>query len=293
MTEPTPARLPARALLRAFAVPLLLALVVGASAGGPGPGWIKIRRGDTLSELALKHHTTVAALRALNHLPGNNLIIEGHWLKVGKIPVVTKTTQPGKLVRVEVTYVVRSGDGVYRIANHFNADPKWIAKRNDLPRNWMIHPGQKLVVGVVTVRKAAKPVYVKVSKKYVRALIRKEARRAGIDEALALALSYEESGWQQSVVSSVGAIGAMQVMPGTGEWVSKYLVGRPLDLRKAEDNVIAGVRFLAFLKRVAGRTDLAVAGYYQGLTSVKKKGMYDDTKAYVANILALRRRWAT
>jgi N-acetylmuramoyl-L-alanine amidase len=181
---------------------------------------------------------------------------------------------------------------VYRIATHFHADPKWIATRNHLPRNWMIHPGQKLVVGVVTVRKAAKVVHPKVSKKYVRALIRKEAKHAGVDVALALALSYEESGWQQSVTSSVGAIGAMQVMPSTGEWVSKYLVGRPLDLRKAEDNVIAGVRYLAMLKRLAGRTDLAVAGYYQGLTSVKKKGMYDDTKAYVANILALRRRWA-
>jgi hypothetical protein len=46
------------------------------------------------------------------------------------------------------------------------------------------------------------------------------------------------------------------------------------------------------LQRVARDDRLALAGYYQGLSSVKKRGMYDDTKAYVANILALRRRFA-
>jgi soluble lytic murein transglycosylase-like protein len=291
MTEPTPARRSHRGVLRALLVPLLLALVVSAAAGGPGPGWIKIKRGDTLSELALKHHTTVAALRALNKLPGNNLIIEGRWLRVGKVPVVTKATPTAKFKTVAVTYVVRSGDGVYRIANKFSADPNWIAKRNNLRRGWMIHPGQRLVVGMVKVRTAAKPK--KVSRAYVRQLIVRESKRAGLDPALALALAYEESGWQQSVTSSVGAIGAMQVMPRTGAWVAKYLVGRPLDLRKAEDNVLAGVRYLAMLKRLAPRTELAVAGYYQGLTSVMKKGMYDDTKAYVANILALRHRFVS
>jgi soluble lytic murein transglycosylase-like protein len=83
----------------------------------------------------------------------------------------------------------------------------------------------------------------------------------------------------------------MQVMPRTGEWVSHYLVGRRLDLRDVEDNVLAGVRYLGMLIRISGRKDLALAGYYQGLTSVMKKGMYDDTKAYVKNVLALRNRF--
>jgi soluble lytic murein transglycosylase-like protein len=112
-----------------------------------------------------------------------------------------------------------------------------------------------------------------------------------MDPALALAVSYNESGWQQNVVSSVGAIGVMQVMPTTGAWVAKYLVKRPLNLRKVEDNVVAGVQYLAMLLRLA-KTDQAIAGYYQGLTSVRQRGMYDDTKAYVKNILALRRRFA-
>ena len=289
MSEPT-ARPSRHGVVRAVLVPLLLALVATAAAGGPG--WIRVKRGDTLSELALRHHTTVAALRALNKLPGNNLIIEGQLLRVGVVPTVTKASQPAKLKTVLRVYVVQPGDGVYRIATKFSADPKWIAKRNKLPRNWMIHPGQRLVVGSVTVRVAAPKAAPRVSRQYVRALIVREAKRSHVDPALLLALASQESGFQQHVVSSVGAIGAMQVMPRTGEWVARYLVGRPLNLRKAEDNVIAGVRYFAMLLRLAKRTDLALAGYYQGLTSVVKKGMYDDTKAYVENILALRRRFA-
>jgi LysM repeat protein len=267
-------------------------MVVGAAAGGPG--WIRVRRGDTLSELALKYHTTVAALRELNKLPGNNLIIEGQLLRVGRIPVVTRRAPARPRYKtVNVTYVVRSGDGVYRIANHFHADPRWLATRNHLPSSWMVHPGQRLVVGSTRVRvgpaRLAHPE--RVSKSYARALIVREARRAGLDVPTALALSYMESGWQQHVVSSVGAVGVMQVMPGTGRWVSQHLVGRSLDLNQVEDNVVAGVRYLALLTRIAGRRDLAIAGYYQGLTSVRQKGMYRDTKAYVANILALRHRF--
>lgn len=294
MTEPTTAPLRThRRALRVLVVAVLLSLVAGASAGG----WIRVRRGDTLSELAQKHGTTVEALRKLNNLPGNNLIFEGQMLRVGAVPVVAKNAPKAKAVtrRIEVTYVVRPGDGLFRIAQRFHGNPRWIAQRNRLPKDWMVHPGQRLVVNTAVVRiappatRAAGPV---VSKTYVRALIVKNARRFGVDPALALALAYNESGWQQHVVSSVGAVGVMQVMPGTGEWVSKYLAGRSLNLRDVEDNVEAGVRYFAMLQRIAGNDRLALAGYYQGLSSVKKRGMYDDTKAYVANILALRRRFA-
>lgn len=290
MTEPT--RSPRRAL-RVLLVAVLLSLVAGASTGG----WIRVRRGDTLSELAEKHGTSVAALRSLNKLPGNNLIIEGQLLRIGTVPVVSGNAPKAKPVsrRIEVTYVVKPGDGVYRIAKRFHSKPQWIAQRNRLPKSWTIHPGQRLVVNTVVLRiapPATRAVGKQVSRTYVRSLIVKEARRHGVDPALALALAYNESGWQQHVVSSVGALGVMQVMPRTGEWVSRYLAKRPLNLRDVEDNVEAGVRYFAMLQRIAGDDRLALAGYYQGLSSVKKRGMYDDTKAYVANILALRRRFA-
>ena len=291
MTEPNvPARRPLlRHLLRALLVPVLLAGVVGASVGGPG--WVRIKRGDTLSELALKHGTTVQALRELNKLGGNNLIIEGRWLRVGRIPTVTKTAPVAKVTRVEVTYVVKPGDGVFRIATHFSADWRWLVRRNRIPASLVIHPGQRLVVGHALKRTVAKAKPQKVTKEYVRRLIAKEARASGVDVPLALALAYNESGFQQHVTSSVGAVGVMQVMPGTGKWVSVHLVGRTLNLRDVEDNVLAGIRYFKLLLRITGRTDQALAGYYQGLASVRKRGMYDDTKAYVKNILALRGRF--
>lgn len=293
MTEPTtPARTPLlRRLTRVLLVPVLLAAVVGASVGGPG--WIKIRRGDTLSELAQKHGTTVEALRALNDLPGNNLIIAGQWLRVGKVPTVTKKATPAKLKRVAVTYQVRPGDGLIRIANKFGADWRWIAKRNQVPRSLVIFTGQKLVVKerLVRVPTAHKASPQKVTKAYARHLVAHHARASGVPVPLALALAFNESGFQQHVRSSVGAVGVMQVMPGTGEWVAKYLVGRRLNLHDVHDNVLAGIRYFKLLLKITGRNDMALAGYYQGLASVRKRGMYDDTKAYVKNILALRARF--
>jgi soluble lytic murein transglycosylase-like protein len=122
-------------------------------------------------------------------------------------------------------------------------------------------------------------------------MIRATATRWHVDPHLALGISYEEAGFNQHMISAVGAIGAMQVMPMTGRWVSDYVVHRPLDLYAAQDNVTAGVALLSVLLReTGGNMRLAAAGYYQGLASVRQRGMYADTKRYVANVLALRNR---
>ncbi len=90
-------------------------------------------------------------------------------------------------------------------------------------------------------------------------------------------------------VSSAGAVGAMQVMPSTGRWMSD-VVGQKLHLRDLQDNVTAGVILLGILEdRAPAR--VAVAGYYQGLAGVRRHGMYRDTKRYVANVLALQRQF--
>src|SRR5262249_39677281 len=41
-----------------------------------------IKRGDTLSALASRFHTTVGALASANHISNPNLIIAGHTLKI-------------------------------------------------------------------------------------------------------------------------------------------------------------------------------------------------------------------
>ena len=51
-----------------------------------------------------------------------------------------------------------------------------------------------------------------------------------------------------------------------------------------DDNVIAGVAILRALVGNAPDLPTAIAGYYQGATSVKNNGMFADTRRYVANV---------
>jgi soluble lytic murein transglycosylase-like protein len=129
------------------------------------------------------------------------------------------------------------------------------------------------------------------SRAEVKALVTQTARRHGVDVRLALAVSFQESGWNQRQVSVANAIGTMQVIPSSGQWAST-LVGRRLNLLDAEDNITAGVVILKALTTSAGRVDHAIAGYYQGLASVRSRGMHADTRQYVRSVLALKRQFA-
>ncbi len=125
------------------------------------------------------------------------------------------------------------------------------------------------------------------SRTATRAIIVETARRHGVDPRLALAVAYMESGWNQRAVSPANAVGVMQVIPSGGDWASS-LVGRRLDLLDTRDNVTAGVVMLRALGRASSSTEQAVAGYYQGLASVRQRGMYADTKRYVSSVMRLR-----
>jgi soluble lytic murein transglycosylase-like protein len=96
-----------------------------------------------------------------------------------------------------------------------------------------------------------------------------------------------ESGFQESVVSNVGAVGVMQLLPETWRWVDQVLLGTATP-RTYDGNVRAGVRYLRWLlDEFGGDTRLALAGYYQGARAVRERGIFDDTKRYVAIILQL------
>jgi soluble lytic murein transglycosylase-like protein len=107
----------------------------------------------------------------------------------------------------------------------------------------------------------------------------------GVDPSLALAFAWQESGFNAQAVSPANAIGAMQVIPQSGEWASD-LVGRHLNLLDPYDNVTAGVAIIRALVSTSDSEENAIAGYYQGQTSVSRYGMYPDTKDYVAAVKA-------
>jgi soluble lytic murein transglycosylase-like protein len=56
-----------------------------------------------------------------------------------------------------------------------------------------------------------------------------------------------------------------------------------------EHNIRMSARFLRYLlDQTGGRADTALAAYYQGLRSVRERGIFGETRQYVATIMAVR-----
>jgi soluble lytic murein transglycosylase-like protein len=115
----------------------------------------------------------------------------------------------------------------------------------------------------------------------------------GVPAAFAEAISWQESGWNNDEVSGVGAVGVMQIVPGTWSWIDQYLTpSNPLGTASVGENIRAGVLLLhQLLSLTGGNEQLAAAGYFQGLSSVQAHGMYASTRQYVADVMALTQRF--
>jgi LysM repeat protein len=113
----------------------------------------------------------------------------------------------------------------------------------------------------------------------------------GATWALTDAIAWQESGFNNDLVSSSDARGIMQILPGTWAWIQHALVpgAQPLAPASAYDNVRGGALLLHWLlQQTGGDPAMAAAGYYQGLSSVRQYGMFPDTQHYVQNVMALR-----
>ncbi len=114
----------------------------------------------------------------------------------------------------------------------------------------------------------------------------------GVSPSLASAIAWQESGFNNNVVSSANARGVMQILPGTWSWVEGNIARRRIDPASPQENVHVGVMYLNRLIRDAGGDEArAIAGYYQGPASVEQRGMLPDTERYVKNVMALRPRF--
>ena len=196
--------------------------------------------------------------------------------------------------RTLVSYVVEPGDTVSGLAVQFHAWTAEIVSHNHLGRDGALEVGQRIEIPVVR-RKAGGSAPTTMwehpdrDREKVRRVVAGAARNHGVDPQLALAVSWQESGWQMGLVSHAEAVGAMQVLPATGRWMEHY-AGRPLDLDKLGDNATAGVLLLKVLSRHTHRRTHKIGAYYQGLGAVRRHGLYDETRTYVANVVAIKRR---
>ena len=242
-----------------------------------------VRPGETLSGIAARHGTSVSALVRLNDLDDPNLIVAGQRLRVANGGHRGGRSGGGGMR----TYTVVAGDTLSGIATRFGTTVADLTRANNLKNPNVIVVGTQLRVpsGGSSVPPPAPVTSVSIS-----ASLDRQARAHGVDPALVKAVAWQESGWQQDVRSSAGAIGVMQVMPATARWVNEVLGGHNLNIRVADDNIHLGVMYLRHLLGTMGSVRRALAAYYTGPGAVGRR-LDRAQKAYVSNVLALRERY--
>jgi len=267
------------------------------AAGSASAGTVRVTSGETLWSIASRYGTTVAALAAANDITNPNLVYTGAVLQVpsgsasgsasGGVPPSTITVGPGDtLTAIAARY--RTTVGALTAANGIsNPNLVYAGSKLRLPNQSMALASYSVPVsggsGGLPATLLAHPDRLALRGDFVQS-----ASAYGVPVSLLEALCWWESGWQESVVSSTGAVGVCQIEPSTATFVNDVLVpGRGLDVHSAAGNIAMGAAYLHdLLSRAGGNESLAIAGYYQGLASVEQKGMLPATRTYVAGILA-------
>jgi soluble lytic murein transglycosylase-like protein len=116
--------------------------------------------------------------------------------------------------------------------------------------------------------------------------IRAAARRYGLPEALLLAVMAVESNFDHQAVSEKGAMGLMQLMPGTAK--DMYVS----DAWDPGQNIEGGARYLRVLaNQYRGDMVLTLAAYNAGPDAVRRAGdavpSIPETQEYVRKVVAL------
>lgn len=114
-------------------------------------------------------------------------------------------------------------------------------------------------------------------------VISQAAQATGLDPRLIRAVAERESGMDPQAVSSAGAQGLMQLMPGTARDLGVQNSFNPAE------NALGGARYLKeMLSQFGGNLSLALAAYNAGPDAVAKYGgipPYPETEAYVRGVL--------
>jgi N-acetylmuramoyl-L-alanine amidase len=273
------------------------------TASAPG-GSYAVQPGDTLSGIAASHGVSLSALAAANGVGPDSFAIAGTTLKIPSASAAPSSSSSTSGPPPLGGYTVRAGDSLSAIAAQAGVSVQQLAWMNGLD------PGKYLLSGTViklptgaqapsnpapapaqTVIPAAAPN--PTNERVDSSQIAQVAAAHGVPASLASAIAWQESGFNNAMVSGANARGVMQIMPGTWDWVNKTLAnGNPLNPNSAIENVRGGVLYLRqLLNDFNGDSNLAAAAYYQGEGAVKSRGLYPETQEYVNSVNALRARF--
>ena len=140
---------------------------------------------------------------------------------------------------------------------------------------------------VEDVKKDEFPFQIKKAEPLYNPIIIEAASLNGVDITMVKAIIMAESGYNRKSVSTCGAGGLMQLMPGTAKSLGVK------DIFNPEENIHAGVRYYkSLLKRFKGDVKLALAAYNAGARNVHKyNGVppFKETRQYISKVLGYQR----
>jgi soluble lytic murein transglycosylase-like protein len=316
--------------VRSIRLPLALSCALAAAAALAAPAGAAaphtVQPGETLWSIAAANNLTTRTVAAFNGLSEDSQVVLGSTILVPSTVEGYAALQAARLVPAAApapapaaapaaataaaappamgSYTVRPGDTLSGLAASSGVSTSAMATMNGLD------PAAPLLTGTVLKLPSGAPPPPQASTpapaqqivpaaapvpsptRLGAADIQQVAAAHGVSPSLAAAIAWQESGFNNAMVSGANARGVMQVMPGTWAWVQDNLADRRLVSDSATDNVHAGVLYLRhLLDQTGGDEAAAIAGYYQGLGSVQSRGLFADTQRYVANVQALRARF--
>jgi LysM repeat protein len=262
-----------------------------------GSGGYTVRPGDTLSGIAARYGTSPAALAAANGMSVNGVLLAGRTLTVSGASAASSVSSEDVAAPASSSggYLVRSGDTLSGVAARYGTSPAALAAANGMSVGGVLLAGRTLTIPGGSSAPAptapspagAQPVAEYVSPGDVGAI----AAADGVPAPLAEAIAEQESGFNDAEVSSSGAVGVMQLEPATWNDLTR-VDGLQLSPDSALDNVRGGVALLRSLLLATGEDQHeTIAAYYQGLDSVRARGMLPSTRHYVRDVLALESRF--
>jgi N-acetylmuramoyl-L-alanine amidase len=273
-----------------------------------------VQPGATLSAIAARAGLSVDSLAAANGLNPNAFLLIGTVLRLSGSSSTTGTMVPvSDTTSSSSSYVVQPGDTLSAIATRSGTTVDQLAAANGLDPTHFLLTGTVIrlsgdsgsaievsanatttqPVGAPAEGTPTDPPY-PTAERVTASQVGAAAAANGVPAPLADAIAWQESGFNNDLVSSADARGVMQILPGTWDWIQHSLDtgGPPLAPASAADNVRGGMLMLhSLLSSTGGDEAMAAAGYYQGLPSVSQHGVYPSTQQYVNNVLALEHQF--